>query len=80
MSEEYVLETHNLVKEFKGFVAVDDVNLNIRKGHIHALGIDVVERVELHVGRNPHNEHYLDTKQSKLGHFLEIHQDDYPQR
>ena len=37
MSEEYVLETHNLVKEFKGFVAVDDVNLNIRKGHIHAL-------------------------------------------
>ncbi|WP_018403182.1 ABC transporter ATP-binding protein [Marinobacter gelidimuriae] len=37
MSEEYVLETRNLVKEFKGFVAVDDVNLNIRKGHIHAL-------------------------------------------
>jgi branched-chain amino acid transport system ATP-binding protein len=36
MSEEYVLETRNLVKEFKGFVAVDDVNLNIRKGHIHA--------------------------------------------
>jgi branched-chain amino acid transport system ATP-binding protein len=37
MSEEYVLETRNLVKEFKGFIAVDDVNLNIRKGHIHAL-------------------------------------------
>ncbi|EAZ98277.1 ABC transporter ATP-binding protein [Marinobacter sp. ELB17] len=37
MSEEYVLETRNLVKEFKGFVAVDDVNLNIRNGHIHAL-------------------------------------------
>jgi branched-chain amino acid transport system ATP-binding protein len=37
MSEEYVLETRNLVKEFKGFVAVDDVNLKIRKGHIHAL-------------------------------------------
>jgi branched-chain amino acid transport system ATP-binding protein len=37
MSEEYVLETRNLVKEFKGFVAVDDVNLNICKGHIHAL-------------------------------------------
>ncbi|HET8849203.1 MAG TPA: ABC transporter ATP-binding protein [Marinobacter sp.] len=37
MSEQYVLETRNLVKEFKGFVAVDDVNLQIRKGHIHAL-------------------------------------------
>ncbi|WP_417565771.1 ABC transporter ATP-binding protein [Marinobacter sp.] len=37
MSEQYVLETRNLVKEFKGFVAVDDVNLKIRKGHIHAL-------------------------------------------
>lgn len=37
MSDQYVLETHNLVKEFKGFVAVDDVNLKIQKGHIHAL-------------------------------------------
>ena len=37
MSEQYVLETRNLVKEFKGFVAVDDVNLKVEKGHIHAL-------------------------------------------
>lgn len=37
MSDQYVLETRNLVKEFKGFVAVDDVNLKIQKGHIHAL-------------------------------------------
>ena len=37
MSEQYVLETRNLVKEFKGFVAVDDVNLKVQKGHIHAL-------------------------------------------
>lgn len=46
---------------------------------LSSYGIDVVERVELHVGRNPYNEHYLDTKQSKLGHFLAIHQDDDPQ-
>jgi len=32
MSEQYVLETRNLVKEFKGFVAVDDVNLKVQKG------------------------------------------------
>ncbi|MFN2359993.1 MAG: ABC transporter ATP-binding protein [Marinobacter sp.] len=37
MSEVFVLETQNLVKEFKGFVAVDDVNLKVQRGHIHAL-------------------------------------------
>ena len=34
---EYILETKGLTKEFKGFVAVNDVNLNVRRGHIHAL-------------------------------------------
>lgn len=37
MSDPFVLETRRLVKSFKGFTAVDDVNLKIRKGHIHAL-------------------------------------------
>ncbi|KZX83757.1 GTP cyclohydrolase II, partial [Oleiphilus sp. HI0009] len=32
-------------------------------------GIDVVERVPLEVGRNPHNDGYLNTKASKLGHW-----------
>jgi branched-chain amino acid transport system ATP-binding protein len=32
-----ILETHELSKEFKGFVAVDKVNLRIRRGTIHAL-------------------------------------------
>ncbi|KZX81387.1 GTP cyclohydrolase II [Oleiphilus sp. HI0009] len=39
-------------------------------------GIDVVERVPLEVGRNPHNDGYLNTKASKLGHWLKTHQDD----
>ncbi|HRL21424.1 MAG TPA: ABC transporter ATP-binding protein [Alcaligenes sp.] len=34
---EYILRTENLVKEFLGFVAVDKVNLQVKKGHIHAL-------------------------------------------
>ena len=34
---EYVLETRGLTKEFKGFVAVKNVNLRVRKGTIHAL-------------------------------------------
>jgi len=34
---DYILETRNVVKEFKGFVAVNGVNLQVRRGHIHAL-------------------------------------------
>ena len=37
MSSEYILETHNLTKEFKGFVAVKDIGLKIKRGSIHAL-------------------------------------------
>ncbi|HMM54624.1 MAG TPA: ABC transporter ATP-binding protein [Candidatus Desulfobacillus sp.] len=37
MSAEYILETSHLVKEFKGFVAVNDVSLKVRQGQIHAL-------------------------------------------
>jgi len=37
MSDDYILETKNLVKEFKGFVAVNDVSLKVRRGAIHAL-------------------------------------------
>jgi branched-chain amino acid transport system ATP-binding protein len=32
-----ILETHGLVKAFKGFVAVDGVSLSVRSGEIHAL-------------------------------------------
>jgi len=32
-----ILETRNLVKEFAGFVAVDGVSLNVKRGEIHAL-------------------------------------------
>ena len=34
---DYVLETRGLTKAFKGFVAVKDVNLKVRRGTIHAL-------------------------------------------
>ncbi|MGS0741737.1 ABC transporter ATP-binding protein [Glaciimonas sp. GG7] len=32
-----ILETKNLTKEFKGFTAVNNVNLQVERGHIHAL-------------------------------------------
>src|SRR6185436_16078765 len=34
---EYILETRGLTKEFKGFVAVKDVGLKVKRGAIHAL-------------------------------------------
>ncbi|TFH88712.1 ABC transporter ATP-binding protein [Billgrantia azerbaijanica] len=37
MTQEFALETRGLTKEFRGFTAVDDVNLQVREGHIHAL-------------------------------------------
>ncbi len=37
MDAEYIIETRKLNKEFSGFVAVNDMNLKVRKGSIHAL-------------------------------------------
>jgi branched-chain amino acid transport system ATP-binding protein len=37
MDSETILETRNLTKEFKGFIAVDNVSLKVRRGSIHAL-------------------------------------------
>ncbi|MBV8029888.1 MAG: ABC transporter ATP-binding protein [Betaproteobacteria bacterium] len=37
MSDDVILETRGLTKEFKGFVAVNNVALRVRRGTIHAL-------------------------------------------
>ena len=37
MPNDIILETRGLTKEFKGFVAVDHVDLKVRRGTIHAL-------------------------------------------
>jgi branched-chain amino acid transport system ATP-binding protein len=37
VSEDIILETEDLTKEFAGFVAVNGVNLQVRRGTIHAL-------------------------------------------
>ncbi|MDX2265541.1 MAG: ABC transporter ATP-binding protein [Hyphomicrobiales bacterium] len=37
MTGDIILSTANLTKEFKGFAAVQGVNLNVRRGSIHAL-------------------------------------------
>ena len=37
MSSDTILETRGLTRQFKGFVAVSEVNLKVRRGSIHAL-------------------------------------------
>ena len=37
MADDVILETRGLTKEFKGFVAVQNVSLQVRRGSIHAL-------------------------------------------
>src|SRR5437763_3056244 len=37
MTADTILETRGLTKEFKGFVAVREVSLSVRRGTIHAL-------------------------------------------
>src|SRR5687768_18067520 len=37
LTAEIILETRDLTKEFKGFIAVKDVSLKVRRGTIHAL-------------------------------------------
>ncbi|MGL4309515.1 MAG: ABC transporter ATP-binding protein [Paracoccaceae bacterium] len=36
-TDDFILQTDGLTKEFKGFTAVDKVTLNVRRHHIHAL-------------------------------------------
>ena len=37
MSQDFILQTTGLTKEFKGFAAVQNVDLNVKRGNIHAL-------------------------------------------
>jgi branched-chain amino acid transport system ATP-binding protein len=37
VTDDYIIETRGLTKEFSGFVAVCNVDLRVRRGHIHAL-------------------------------------------
>ncbi|OEY66709.1 GTP cyclohydrolase II [Marinobacter sp. X15-166B] len=76
------LRDYSMCREMLAHLGITRVRLmtnNPRKvAALGSYGVEVVERVSLHVGRNPHNEGYLDTKQSKLGHWLQTHQDDDP--
>lgn len=39
---------------------------------LEGYGLEMVEQVPIHAPSNPHNERYLRTKQTKLGHLLDL--------
>lgn len=63
-----------IAREMLALLGVDAVRImtnNPRKiATLEQAGIRVAERVPLQVGRNPYNDHYLDTKRAKLGHLF----------
>jgi 3,4-dihydroxy 2-butanone 4-phosphate synthase/GTP cyclohydrolase II len=47
-------------------------NNPVKRAGLEGYGLKIVENVRLEASPNPHNEFYLQTKKSKMGHFLEL--------
>ena len=66
--------TYEMCKEMLEHVGVTKLSLMTNNPNkvndLKSLGLDVVERVPLIVGVNPHNQDYLNVKDSKMGHFI----------
>jgi GTP cyclohydrolase II len=65
--------TYEMCQEMLRYLGVHQINLvtnNPAKIEaLTALGLDVVSRTPLHVGENPHNAAYLETKQKRMRHI-----------
>ncbi len=65
--------TYEMCQVMLSFLGVQKVNLITNNpAKIEALvslGLDVVERTPLHVGENPHNAAYIETKQKRMRHI-----------
>jgi len=68
------MRDYTMCKPMLAHLGADKVRLltnNPRKiAALEAYGIDVVERIPLETGQNPHNARYLSTKSGKLGHLF----------
>ncbi|MEP5566540.1 MAG: GTP cyclohydrolase II [Halioglobus sp.] len=69
------MRDYSLLKPMFEHLKVKSVRLmtnNPRKvAALKEQGVEVVERIALETGSNPHNEKYLSTKAGKLGHMFE---------
>lgn len=65
--------TYEMCKTMLDHVGVTQVKLMTNNSakikELNELGLNVVERVPLYVGVNPHNEGYLETKRKRMGHL-----------
>lgn len=68
------LRDFSLVRDMLGKLGIRRVRVMTNNPQkietLEALGVEVLERVPLLVGQNPHNDRYLQTKADKLGHLL----------
>ena len=69
------MRDYSLLKPMLEHLNIKSVRLmtnNPRKvAALEEQGVEVVERIALQTGSNPHNEKYLSTKAGKLGHMFE---------
>ena len=76
------LRDYSMCRDMLSHLGIQKLRIMTNNPHkveaLQELGIEVVERVPLQVGRNPHNESYLDTKRARMGHRFTTHQDDDP--
>lgn len=82
------MRTYEMCQPMLEYLGIQSIRLmtnNPRKVKAFSdAGVNIIERVAIEVGRNPHNDGYLNTKASKLGHYLNsstkaaiTHQDDF---
>ena len=69
------IRDYSMCKTMLDHVCIERLRLltnNPRKvDALQALGFEVVERIPLRTGENPHNARYLATKAGKLGHLMQ---------
>lgn len=74
------LRDYSICKPMLAHLGISSVRLMtnnpLKVNALKNMGIDIVERVTIEVGRNPYNSGYLATKAGKMGHLLTSHQDD----
>jgi GTP cyclohydrolase II len=68
------MRDYSICRKMLSHLSITQIRLmtnNPRKvSALEEMGINVVERIALRSGQNPHNEDYLKTKAGKLGHLM----------
>ncbi len=62
----------NILRELKLGKIRLMTNNPVKRAGLEGYGLKIVENIHLEVKPNPYNEFYLQTKKSKMGHFLEL--------